>query len=192
MQVSSSRARAAVELLDAHTPLLRRVARRHSLGPEDADDALQRAAEILLTKAPAVEPNRLIAWMAVVTKHEALAVRRSRERLLSCLAPPGAADRPRHDPLAKIAAEGPGPAERAQRTERLAAAREALAELKANERLALVLQAQGYSYMEICELCGWSYTKVNRCLAEGRAKLRAGGRLSDLEHSHAQRQSRPA
>ena len=69
-------------LFDAHGAVLRRVARRHSLGPEDADDALQRAAEILLTKAPSVEPNRLIAWMAVVTKHEALAVRRSRERLL--------------------------------------------------------------------------------------------------------------
>ena len=26
-----------------------------------------------------------------------------------------------------------------------------------------MLQAQGYSYAEICELCGWTYTKVNRC-----------------------------
>ena len=34
-----------------------------------------------------------------------------------------------------------------------------------------MLQAQGYSYAEICELCGWTYTKVNRCLAEGRARL---------------------
>jgi len=178
MQVSSVRARAAVELLDVHGPLLRRVARRHSLGPEDADDALQRAAEILLTKAPSVEPNRLIAWMAVVTKHEALAVRRSRERMLSCLAPPGASDRPPPDPLAAIAADAPGPAERAQRSERLAAAREALAELKANERLALVLQAQGYSYAEICALCGWTYTKTNRCLAEGRARLRRLGAIT--------------
>ena len=46
----------ASTLLDAHGAVLRRVARRHSLCPEDADDALQRAAEILLTKAPAVEP----------------------------------------------------------------------------------------------------------------------------------------
>jgi DNA-directed RNA polymerase specialized sigma24 family protein len=49
--------------------------------------------------------------------------------------------------------------------------------LKANERLAIVLQAEGYSYAEICELCGWTYTKVNRCLAEGRATLR---RLSGI------------
>jgi DNA-directed RNA polymerase specialized sigma24 family protein len=46
--------------------------------------------------------------------------------------------------------------------------------LKANERIAIVLQAEGYSYAEICEMLGWSYTKVNRCLAEGRAKLRRG------------------
>ena len=174
----ADRARAAVDLLDAHGAVLRRVARRHSLGPEDADDALQRAAEILLTKAPSVEPNRLIAWMAVVTKHEALAVRRSRERLLACLAPAGPPDRPPPDAFETIAAEAPGPAERAQRGERLAAARDALAELKANERLALVLQAQGYSYAEICERCGWTYTKVNRCLAEGRARLRARGTLA--------------
>ncbi len=110
----ADRARAAVDLLDAHGAVLRRVARRHSLGPEDADDALQRAAEILLTKAPSVEPNRLIAWMAVVTKHEALAVRRSRERLLTCLAPAGPPDRPPPDPFETIAAEAPGPAERAR------------------------------------------------------------------------------
>jgi RNA polymerase sigma factor (sigma-70 family) len=172
-RLTPERVGAALELLEAYGPVLRRVARRHSLGPEDADDAVQRAAEILLTKAPSVEPNRLIAWMAVVTKHEALAVRRSRERLLSCLAPAGPPGRPPPDPLEAVAADAPGPAERAQRSEQLAAARVALAELKANERLALILQAEGYSYAEICELCNWSYTKVNRCLAEGRARLRS-------------------
>jgi hypothetical protein len=34
------------------------------------------------------------------------------------------------------------------------------------------LPTHGYSYAEICELCGWTYTKVNRSLAEGRARLR--------------------
>ena len=35
-------------------------------------------------------------------------------------------------------------------------------------RRALVLKAHGYSYAEIQQLCGWTYTKVNRCMAEGR------------------------
>ena len=172
-RLAPERVRAALALLDGHGGVLRRIARRHSLCPEDADDALQRAAEILLTKGPAVEPGRLIAWMSVVTKHEALAVRRGRERLLCYLAPAPTPGQTPFDPLAAVPADAPGPAERAQRSAQVADTRRALAELKANERLALVLQAQGYSYAEICELCGWTYTKVNRSLAEGRAKLRA-------------------
>jgi RNA polymerase sigma factor (sigma-70 family) len=154
------RAAAAAELLRGHGPTLRRIARRHSLCAEDADDALQRASLILLTKAPTVDPGRLIAWMAVVTKHEAMAVRRGRERHV-----------PSED-FDSLVCDAPDPFERAARAEAVAEARAALAALKANERLAIVLQAQGYSYAEICELCGWSYTKVNRCLAEGRERLR--------------------
>jgi DNA-directed RNA polymerase specialized sigma24 family protein len=86
--------------------------------------------------------------------------------LLAGLAP----ERFAGDPLAAVEAPAPDPA---ARYERVAVARHALARLKANERLAIVLQAQGYSYAEICDACGWTYTKVNRCLAEGRARLRA-------------------
>ena len=76
------------------------------------------------------------------------------------------------DPLERIACDRPDPHERLERRERVAAAVRLLLELKPEERRALALQAQGYSYAEICQLCGWTYTKVNRCLAEGRAKLR--------------------
>ena len=34
-----------------------------------------------------------------------------------------------------------------------------------------MLRAEGYSYREICSITGWSYTKVNRCLTEGRQAL---------------------
>jgi len=163
----NDRAGAAVALLQSHGTVLRRIARRYSACAEDADDALQRASLILLTKGPTLDPGRLIAWMVVVTKHEAIAVRRGRDRLLGCLPL-----EPAGDPLDALPSERPGPVERAERAESLAEARAALAELKANERVAIVLQAQGYSYREICELCGWSYTKVNRSLAEGRARLR--------------------
>jgi RNA polymerase sigma factor (sigma-70 family) len=163
--------RAASDLLGSHGQMLLRIARRHSLGPEDAEDALQRAAEIMLTKAPSLEPGRLIAWMAVVTKHEAMAVRRSRERLLRCLP----AEATQIDPLDVLASDAPQPSERAERTAAVAEAQRALATLKANERIAILLQAEGYSYAEICEMLGWTYTKVNRCLAEGRAKLRGRG-----------------
>jgi RNA polymerase sigma factor (sigma-70 family) len=145
---------------------LRRTARRYSLCADDAQDAYQRAVEIRLTRSPPADPQRLAAWMQVVTRREALAVRRSRERLLGPRAD-DAADR-----LERIACDRPDPHERLERRERVAVAIRLLFELKPQERRALVLQAQGYSYAEICRVCGWTYTKVNRCLAEGRAKLR--------------------
>ena len=72
-------ANAAVELLERHESALRRVARRISLCPDDADDAIQNALEILLTKAPTDERRRLIAWMTVVTRqrHSRFAARAS-------------------------------------------------------------------------------------------------------------------
>jgi hypothetical protein len=58
--------------------------------------------------------------------------------------------------------------EQAERLERLRQGAEALGHLKPHEIRALVLKAEGFSYREICEITGWSYTKVNRLLTEGR------------------------
>ncbi len=158
------RSHAALALLEGHAPALRRTARRVSLCRDDAEDALQRATVILLTKGPSHPPRRLAAWMHVVTRREALAVRRERERLLG----------------AEVGEALPGtalcPAERAERKETSRERARLLARLKPDQRHALVLKGEGYSYREICELTGWTYTKVNRCLAEGRARLRQLGR----------------
>src|SRR6476659_7194818 len=78
-----ARKRAAVETYARHEAALRRTARRYSLCADDADDALQRGLEILLRKAPTAEPRELVKWMQTVVKHEALAVRRDRERVLA-------------------------------------------------------------------------------------------------------------
>ncbi len=74
----ASRKRAAIELIRRHERALWRTARRYSLCADDAEDATQRALEILLTKAPTSDQRELIRWMQTVTKHEALAVRRNR------------------------------------------------------------------------------------------------------------------
>ena len=155
----------ALSRLASSEAALRRTARRYSLCADDAEDAYQRAVEILLTKSPPADPRHLAAWMQLVTRREALAVRRSRERLLG---PRGDAD---GESLDRIACDRPDPQERLERRERVTEAIRLLFELKPQERRALVLQAHGYSYAEICQLCGWTYTKVNRCLAEGRARL---------------------
>ena len=123
-------------------------------------------ARILLTKAPPLEGDAIVRWMQVVTKREALAVRRQRERLLSGTRPAGEDDD--RDPLDSIASESAGPNEQAASRERVTRSREALRALKPQEVRAMTLKAQGYSYAEIGESTGWTYTKINRATAEGR------------------------
>jgi hypothetical protein len=98
-----------------------------------------------------------------VVKHEAMAIRSSRLRLL------GGGD---EELDAREAVEVPGPSERAADRERAHRALAALATLKRDEARALVLQAAGRTYAEIQAETGWSHTKVNRALTEGRAAFR--------------------
>ncbi|HET9158288.1 MAG TPA: sigma-70 family RNA polymerase sigma factor, partial [Myxococcaceae bacterium] len=158
-------------MIDSHDAVFRRTARRYSICGDDAEDAYQRALEILLTKAPPIEGDALVRWMQTVTKREALAVRRQRERLLGSPRPPSHDDDANRDPLDFIASESPGPNDQLARRERVTRSGEALQALKPQELRALTLKAQGYSYAEIGEITGWSYTKINRCMAEGRKRF---------------------
>jgi RNA polymerase sigma factor (sigma-70 family) len=168
---AATRKRVAVETFVRHEASLRRTARRYSICADDAGEALQRALEILLLKAPSDNPRELIRWTQTVVKHEALAVRADRERIL---AGPAAATTQtgREDWVAMLPAELDGPAERAERHEAIERSREALATLKPQELRALTLLAEGYSYREIADITGFSATKVNRCVAEGRERFR--------------------
>ncbi len=167
-------------LVETHDAVFRRTARRYSICADDSEDAYQRALEILLTKAPPIEGDALVRWMQTVTKREALAVRRQRERLLGSprLSRPDEDDE--RDPLDSIASESPGPNDRLARRERVVRSAEALNALKPQEVRALTLKAQGYSYAEIGEITGWSYTKINRCMAEGRKRFLQV--FADIEH----------
>ena len=158
---AAARKRVAVEMVANHERALRRTARRFSICAEDAEDALQRALEILLTKAPPGDAGELIRWMQTVTKHEALAIRRSRERQLGSPGPPAGSEEGTVDWVALIPAASHGPAERVERREEMARSREALTTLKPAELRALTLLAEGYSYAEISELTGYSHTKLS-------------------------------
>lgn len=166
----AARKRAAVETYAHNETTLRRTARRYSLCEDDAEDALQRGLEILLQKAPAGDSRELIKWTQTVVKHEAMAIRHERERILA--SPTTAGGPSAEDWLALLPAGSDGPAERAERREAIARSREALQALKPQELRALTLLAEGYSYAEIGEITSWSHTKINRCLAEGRERFR--------------------
>ena len=152
--------------------LLRRQARRHAELPEDAEDALQSACLLFIERYRGdCEP---LAWLFTTVKREAWRMRRraSRRREVSLDAPRLAVD---HECpwVEAMPSEEAGPGEVTLRAEEMRERQIVLAELKADQRRALLLLAMGCSYAEICEICSWSYTKVNRSIAEGRAALRA-------------------
>src|SRR5829696_7220632 len=98
----------------------------------------------------------------MVIKHEALAIRRARSESVSGEEPDlDARVEPTQRPLDEQVAGG----------ERVSRSAEALRALKPDERRALMLKAQGYSYQEIGEHFGWTYTKVNRSITEGRRRF---------------------
>ena len=148
---------AALALLSRHSAGLLATARRYSASPEDAEDAYQRGVEILLTKAPTTTEAELLPWLKTVLKHEAFAVSKASGRAV-----------PAEEALAFQTDERAWTDERAERYERLRVGAEAMAGLKPQEIRCLLLRAEGLSYQEICAATGFSYTKVNRCLTEGR------------------------
>ena len=150
---------AALALLQRHGATIMATARRHAATPEDAEDAYQRGVEILLTKAPTTAEDELVPWLRTVVKHEAWALRRQRQR-----AAPMADDGEVPDPPS----EGALTHDQAERLDRLRLGAEAMRQLKPQEVRALLLKAEGYSYKQIQDITGWTYTKVNRCLTEGR------------------------
>jgi RNA polymerase sigma factor (sigma-70 family) len=153
---------AVVEMVSTGAAAFKSTARRYSMCSADAEDAYQRGLEILMTKAPTACRAELAPWLHTVIKHEALALRRQRERLLA--ADPAASD--------EIVPESvPSPAEDAAARERLRQTAEALRELKPSEIKCLLLKALGYSYDEIAARTGFSWTKVNRSLTEGRKRF---------------------
>jgi RNA polymerase sigma factor (sigma-70 family) len=153
-------ARRAEAMVSRHGAALLRVANQFSLCHDDALDAYQRALEIYLRRIDTVEPATEGAWMRVVVKHEAMAIRRGRQECVEREAPDFDASVPAG--LRDVEDEVAG-------GERVGRSVEALRALKPDEARALMLKAQGLSYQEIGRRFGWSYTKVNRSVTEGRA-----------------------
>lgn len=146
--------------LEKHSTRLKRSARKYSLCSADADDVWQRAIEIFITHAPSTKGPTRLAWMHTVVKHEAFAVKRHRMRMLGGV--DGDFD------SSDLVCDQPGPEDQLQLIERISRADAALQLLKDAEAKCLILKAQGYSYDEVAEITGFSWTKVNRSISEGR------------------------
>ncbi|MDA0174512.1 RNA polymerase sigma factor [Solirubrobacter taibaiensis] len=149
-------------MVGRHGPALLRVANQFSLCHDDALDAYQRALEIYLRRMETVEPASEGSWMRVVVKHEAMAIRKARAASVDVADTDF--DASEADGLREVSDTVAG-------GERVGRSVEALKALKPDEARALLLKAEGLSYDEIGRRFGWSYTKVNRSIAEGRKRF---------------------
>jgi RNA polymerase sigma factor (sigma-70 family) len=152
-----------IALLTRHEASLMRVARQWSICQDDAYDALQRGLEIYVRRIATIDRATEAAWLKVVIRHEALAIRRARGEAISA-----EVDLDTH-----VAAEDRSVEEQVLGSDRVSRSAEALRGLKPDEARALMLKAHGLSYEEIARRCGWTYTKVNRAITEGRRRFLA-------------------
>jgi RNA polymerase sigma factor (sigma-70 family) len=147
-------------------------ARRFTANSQDADDAIEDACIAFLRYFRPEPDSNPSGWMMTTVKHAALAItdRSNLRRRRSGV--PEAPDQ--HDEWWESGVPDPGasPEERVETREWVTTRADLLAELKPDERIALSLLAFGFTYVEIGERQGWTQTKVNRCIAEGRGRLR--------------------
>jgi RNA polymerase sigma factor (sigma-70 family) len=168
--VADAGAARVAAVVSRHERTLLQVARRASLCDDDANDAYQRALEIFIRRVDTVDPATELAWLRVVVRHEAMAIRRSRAESVAGedIDVDGFVSGGERS-VDDVIASG----------ERIRRSAEALRALKPDEAKALMMKAHGLSYAEIGERCGWSYTKVNRSITEGRRRFMAAYR--DIE-----------
>ena len=144
------------------------IARRNAANEADTEEALQEAFASFLRGFDPARGAPPLAWLTLTLKRECWAKRRNAhlDRRLG-----QEAEREGEElgsVLESIPSPAPGPEQRFIQREN---ARRRLSQLKPDQRIALILIAAGFSYREIGRCRGWTYTKVNRAIAEGRAAL---------------------
>ena len=158
----------AEELFAERRSQLLRIARRNSATGEDAEEALQDAFVLFIAHFDPDGDAPPMAWLTLTLKRRCWALYRTRGRQHAARRTQSGPRNPAEELISDPRLQ---PEERRERSERIANARAQLARLKPQERQALGLFGLGYSYREISALTGWTYTKVNRCITEGRATL---------------------
>jgi len=148
---------------------LLRIARKHAANREDAEEAVQFSFSALIEKYDPAGGSPPLGWLTLTLERRCWAARR-RAHLDRSAGQESAPDSAGRSFVAEsIPCGDTGPE---QLIELIDHARTRLAALKPAERRTLSMIAAGYSYTEIGQVTGWTYTKTNRCAAEGRAMLR--------------------
>jgi len=163
-----------VETVRRHADHALKIARRCTQTPDDALEAYSRALLKLVRYKDDLRADTAHLWLFEVVRREAGLVRKQRRRLVAV------DDGELHLLIVETAESAE---ERVLGLDVASRAGEALAALKTDEARALTLQAAGLSYGEIATRLGWTATKTNRALTEGRAGFRL--RYAELESGEA-------
>jgi len=151
---------------------LLRIAVKHAANREDAAEAVQFSFSAFIEKFDPASGSPPLGWLTLTLERRCWALYRAQhlDRRVSQEAAPSSTES--GFSIADIPAETADAEDTIERAEYVLAARKRLAALKHAERRTLSLIGAGYSYSEVGEITGFSYTKINRCAAEGRATLR--------------------
>ncbi len=148
-------------------------ARKHAATGAEAEEALQDAFTAFIAHFDPDSGAPPIAWITLTLKRACWEKRR-RLRLDRHVCPEASSkDAGSRCVVEEFASSLSDTESSIERAEDVLEAQEGLARLKPDERTALLLLGFGYSYREIGQLRGWTYTKVNRCISEGRVALRS-------------------
>lgn len=148
------------DFVDACGVDLLAVARRFSANAADAEDVYQSTLVTILTRAPTSDRGQLMAWAKTVARNIAISELRRAS---------GRSETEFDEEL--VTADSEIPDDTLTTLETSAILGSAIRGIRADHARCLLLRADELTYPEICELTGFSYAKVNRCLSEGRQAL---------------------
>jgi RNA polymerase sigma factor (sigma-70 family) len=160
----------AARIFSQHRRSLLAVARLNSNSADDAEEALQDALILFIENYDPSSQSPALPWLTLTLKRRCWAIAKrtgqEKQRIREL-----ARERDRQPSIETLAR----PEAVVEMKETATHRRRDLERLKCDQCRALVLTGLGYSYKEICAMTGWTYTKVSRCIREGRAALRACG-----------------
>jgi len=150
---------------------LLRIARWNAASVADAEEAVQDALLYFLEGYDPDSGAPPLAWITLAMKRRCW---RLRERAHADRHVTADRDGEHEEPTGALGRHASDARPLADRVADRDQARRRLARLKPDQRTAIGMVAAGYSYEEVGRARGWTRTKVNRSLAEGRAVLRKG------------------
>ena len=165
----------AAELYCERRDYLLRIARANGANHSDAEESLQEAFASFLRAFDPAHGAPPLAWLTLTLKRECWAKRRNAhlDRYAGQESERGGEEL--GSVLESIPSPAPSPEQRVIAREN---ARARLTRLEPDQRTALILLAAGFSYRDIADRRGWSYTYADLCVMPTWSRKTASRRRS--------------